>query len=163
MFGISPLGWLHTLGSLPAIPAAIYMLARYGRIEPASIAGRIYLIAMIIGSLSVFLVAKQPISNAIAVIALGSLLVGYGVSHIRALGRAARYIETISLSFSVLILMVPTVTETLTRVPNGNPILKSLDAPLLKAAQGSLLVLFLIGVTLQVIALRRGAGAKTAA
>ena len=26
MFGISPLGWLHTLGSLPAIPAAAYML-----------------------------------------------------------------------------------------------------------------------------------------
>jgi hypothetical protein len=34
MFGISPLGWLHTLGSLPAIPLAIYMFARYGRIVP---------------------------------------------------------------------------------------------------------------------------------
>ena len=30
MFGISPLGWIHTLGSLPAIPMAVYMFARYG-------------------------------------------------------------------------------------------------------------------------------------
>jgi hypothetical protein len=27
MFEISPLGWIHTLGSLPAIPVAVYMFA----------------------------------------------------------------------------------------------------------------------------------------
>jgi hypothetical protein len=60
MFGITPLGWLHTLGSLPAIPAAAYMIFRFGRIEPNSLAGRIYFICMLIGSLTIFLVAKAP-------------------------------------------------------------------------------------------------------
>src|SRR5436190_23605289 len=44
MFGISPLGWVHTLGSLPAVPVAIYMFARYGRIVPRSTAGAIYFV-----------------------------------------------------------------------------------------------------------------------
>jgi hypothetical protein len=40
MFGISSLGWVHTIGSLPAIPLAIYMLARYGRIRALRCRGR---------------------------------------------------------------------------------------------------------------------------
>jgi len=40
--GISPIGWLHTLGSLPAIPLAVYMLVRHGRIAPETAAGRAY-------------------------------------------------------------------------------------------------------------------------
>lgn len=68
MFGISPLGWVHTLGSLPAIPLALYMFLRYGRIVPASRAGRLYLLFMLIGALTTFLVAlyrnaaAQPVS-----------------------------------------------------------------------------------------------------
>ena len=62
MFGISPLGWLHTLGSLPAIPLAIYMFARHGRITPRSNAGVFYLASMVTGAVTVFLVAHQPIS-----------------------------------------------------------------------------------------------------
>ncbi len=44
MFGISPLGWVHTLGSLPAIPVAVYMFARHGRIVPRSKAGAVYFV-----------------------------------------------------------------------------------------------------------------------
>ncbi|WP_439863486.1 hypothetical protein [Pseudomonas antarctica] len=40
MLGISALGWLRTLGSLPAIPLAAYMFIRYGRIVPRSTPGR---------------------------------------------------------------------------------------------------------------------------
>ena len=39
---ISPLGWLHTVGSLPAIPLAIYMLVKHGRVAPNTKAGRAY-------------------------------------------------------------------------------------------------------------------------
>jgi hypothetical protein len=57
MFGISPLGWVHTLGSLPAIPLAIYMFARHGRIVPRSVPGALYFVSMLIGATTVFLVA----------------------------------------------------------------------------------------------------------
>ena len=78
MFGISALGWLHTLGSLPAIPLAAYMFVRHGRIVPRSRPGVAYLVFMLLGAGSVFLIARQPVSNAIALLTLALLLAGYG-------------------------------------------------------------------------------------
>jgi hypothetical protein len=154
MFGISPLGWLHTLGSLPAIPAAAYMLARHGRIVPRSVAGAVYFIAMVIGSATVFLIAHQPVSYAIGVITLVLLLAGYGVGRLR-IGRAALYIETICLSLTAFLLMLPTLTETLRRVPDGNPLVTDLNSPILLGAQTGLLVALMFGLTAQILYLRR--------
>ncbi|MDI7065271.1 hypothetical protein QMO17_28870, partial [Klebsiella pneumoniae] len=99
MFGISPLGWIHTLGSLPAIPMAVYMFARYGRIVPRSVAGKVYFVAMLIGSLTVFVIAHQGISYVIGVAALVLLLAGYGVAYLplRLPGRIGVYLETFCL------------------------------------------------------------------
>src|SRR3954470_23917191 len=113
MFGISPVGWVHTLGALPAIPAAAYMLVRHGRIVPRSGAGIVYFASMLIGALTVFLVAKQPPGAVIGALTLLLLLVGYGVGRFPALGRAGVYLETITLSLTTFLLMVPTVTEIL--------------------------------------------------
>ncbi|MGA4634861.1 hypothetical protein ACPA5B_13380 [Pseudomonas solani] len=155
MFGISPLGWLHTLGSLPAIPLALYMFARHGRIVPRSGAGLAYFVSMLLGAGTVFLVARQPVSNAIAVVTLVLLVAGYGVGRIGALGRARVYLETILLSLTAFLLMLPTVTEVLRRVPDGHPLVTDLHAPLLVGAQGSLLLALALGVTAQVVYLRR--------
>src|SRR5690554_2832060 len=107
MFGITPLGWVHTIGSLPATPLALYMFARYGRIVPRSPAGAIYFVSMIIGASTVFLVAHQPASFGIGVVTLALLLVGYSVGFTRILGRAGVYIETISLTLTAFLLLVP--------------------------------------------------------
>jgi hypothetical protein len=155
MFGISPLGWVHTLGSLPAIPAAAYMLARYGRIVPRSAAGAIYFVSMLIGASTVFLVAHQPISCGIGVTTLLLLLVGYGIGRL-GLGRASTYIETNCLSLTAFLLMLPTITETLRRVPDGHPLVSSPSAPLLLGAQVSLLLILIVGLTAQIIWLRNG-------
>ena len=121
MFGISPLGWVHTLGSLPALPLALYMFARHGRIVPRSRAGTIYFVSMLIGAGTVFLVAHQTASYGIGVATLLLLLAGYGAGLTTRLGRAGIFIETISLTLTAFLLMVPTVSETLRRVPDGNP------------------------------------------
>lgn len=155
MFGISPLGWLHTLGSLPAIPVMLYMFARYGRIVPRSVAGTIYLVAMLIGAASVFLVTHQPAGYVIGAVTLLLLAVGYSVGRIGAFGRAARYVETVSLSLTAFLLMLPTITEVLRRVPDGHPFVTELNAPLLLGAQGGLLVLLVVGLAAQIVALRR--------
>jgi len=155
MFGISPPGWIHTLGSLPAIPLAIYMFARYGRIVPRSRPGAIYFVSMLIGAATVFLVAHQPVSNAIGLVTLILLLAGYGVGLAQHLGRAGVYIETISLTLTTFLLMVPAVSETLRRVPDGHPLVTDLNSPMLIGAQASLLVALIVGITAQVIYLRR--------
>ena len=155
MFGISPLGWIHTLGSLPAIPVAAYMFVRYGRIVPRSLAGAIYFVSMLIGAVTVFLVAHEPAGYVIGAVTLVLLLAGYGVGHLHGLGRAARYIETVCLSLTAFLLMLPTVTEVLRRVPDGHPLVTDLKSPLLLGSQGSLLLVLIVGLTLQIIWLRR--------
>ncbi|UXS01185.1 hypothetical protein [Agrobacterium tumefaciens] len=158
MFGITPLGWLHTLGSLPAIPAAAYMIFRFGRIKPDSLAGRIYFICMLIGSLTIFLVAKAPVSPAIALVTLLCLIGGYTVHRLTFLGRLQKYVETLLLSLTVFLLMVPSVSETLRRVPDGHPIAASPDAIILKIALATVAATFLFGLAAQFIYLARYAG-----
>jgi hypothetical protein len=158
MFGISALGWVHTLGSLPAIPLAAYMFIRHGRIVPRSTAGRFYLASMLIGAFSVFLVAKQPVSNIIGVITLALLAAGYGVGRIAWLGRARVYLETIFLSLTAFFLMVPTVSETLRRVPDGHPFVTDLQSPVLIGAQGGIALVLVIGVAAQMFYLRKKGG-----
>lgn len=155
MFGISPMGWVHTLGSLPAIPLAIYMFARYGRIVPGSVSGIAYFIFMMVGAVTVFFVAHQAASYAVGAITIFLLLVGYGIGHIRIIGRAGRYLETIILSVTVFLLMLPTVTEILRRVPDGHPFVTDLKSPLLLGSQASLLVILVVGLIAQIVYLRR--------
>jgi len=157
MFGISPLGWLHTLGSLPAIPAALYMLVRHGRIVPRSGPGLVYFLSMLIGALTVFIVARQPVSPIIGAVTLVFLLTGYGVGRLPRAGAKARYVETICLSLSVFLLLLPTVTEVLRRVPDGHPLVTDPASPLLRGAHLSLLAALVIGLTAQILSLRRQA------
>ena len=51
--------------------------------------------------------------------------------------------------------MVPTLTETLRRVPYGHPLVTELNAPILLAYQASLLLALIIGLTAQILYLRR--------
>ena len=155
MFGISSLGWVHTIGSLPAIPAALYMFARHGRIMPRTGAGAVYFASMLIGALTVFLVAHQPVSYGIGAATLLLLLAGYGVGHLPIAKSVALYAETILLSVTAFLLMVPTVSETLRRVPDGHPIVTDLKSPILLGAQAAIVVALIVGVTAQIIHLRR--------
>jgi hypothetical protein len=131
------------------------MLVRHRRIVPRSGPGRVYLVSMLIGATTVFLVAHQPASYGIAVATLLFLLAGYGARRLKILGRAAKYVETICLSLTAFLLMLPTVTEILRRVPDGHPLVSDLHAPLLVGSQGALLVILAVGVTAQVVGLRR--------
>lgn len=155
MFGVSSLGWVHTLGSLPAIPVALWMFASHGRIVPRSRLGAVYFASMLVGAATVFLVAHQPVSYGIGAVTILLLLAGYGAERILGHRRATGYMETLCLSLSAFLLMLPTVTEILRRVPDGHPLVTDLGSPLLRGAQGSLLVVLIVGLTAQIIHLRR--------
>lgn len=155
MFGVSSLGWVHTLGSLPAIPVALWMFASHGRIVPRSRLGAVYFASMLVGAATVFLVAHQPVSYGIGAVTILLLLAGYGAEWILGHRRATGYMETICLSLSAFLLMLPTVTEILRRVPDGHPLVTDLGSPLLRGAQGSLLVVLIVGLTAQIIHLSR--------
>jgi len=155
--GISPIGWLHTLGSLPAIPLAAFMLAKHGRIAPQTRAGRAYFWFMLLGVLTVYPIAHQPVSSIVATVTLVVLLLGYGLSRWSRTGSIWRYVETASLSISVFLLMVPTLSESLRRLPVGHPLVTDMKDPLLLGAQGALLLALVVGIPVQLRALyKRG-------
>lgn len=156
MLGISTIGWIHTLGSLPAVPLAIYLLWKYGRIEPRSSAGKAYFVFMLIGALTVFPIAHNGVGIGIAGATLVLLLIGFGVRMRPTASRAALYVETISLSLSVFLLLLPTVTELLRRVPPGDPIVADLASPVLRAGHLALVSGLIIGLIAQIRAIRRG-------
>jgi hypothetical protein len=152
---LSALGWFHTLGSLPAVPLALYLLARYGRIPPERRWGKAFLVFMFIGAVSGVFVVQSPPGAAVAALSLISLTIGSTIGFIRPLERHRWWIETSALSVSVFTLFLPSVTETLTRLPAGDPIADSPEAPLVVAFQAALLLILIVGLTLQLLFLRR--------
>lgn len=155
MFGISPLGWIHTLGSLPAIPAAAYMFSRFGRIVPRSSAGTVYFVSMLIGGVTIFLIAHQSVSYIIAFVTLALLLVGYGVGRLPWPQTPKGYVETISLTLTAFLLMLPTLSETLRRVPDGHPFVTDPKSPILLGVMVALGLLLIAGLTAQIIYFRK--------
>jgi hypothetical protein len=69
------------------------------------------------------------------------------VGHLAWLGRARAYLETVFLSLSAFFLVVPTVSETLRRVPDGHPFVTDLQSPVLIGAQAGIALVLVIGVT----------------
>jgi len=110
---------------------------------------------MLIGAVSVFLVAHQAVSYGIAVATLVFLLAGYGVGRLPTARSAAVYAETMFLTITTFLLMVPTVSETLRRVPDGHPFVTDLKSPLLLGAQGALFAMLIVGLIVQIVYLRR--------
>jgi hypothetical protein len=108
---------------------------------------------MLLGVLTVYPIAHQPISSIVATVTLVVLLLGYGISRWPMAKRFGKYIETISLSISVFLLMVPTVSESLRRLPVGDPLVTDLKDPLLLGAQGALFLALIVGIPLQMRAL----------
>ena len=160
---LSALGWVHTLGSLPAIPLALYLLARYGRVPPEKTLGKVFLGFMFVGAISGVLVIKSMPGVAISVLSLGSLIIGSTIGRFPPLARHCWWIQTVALSTAVFTLFLPSVTETLTRLPAGRPIADSPQAPLVVTFQLSLLVLLIVGMALQLIFLRRAVRARVMA
>jgi len=72
---------------------------------------------------------------------------------IRFLGRSAVYLQTLAMSFSFMLLLVPGTNETLSRLPVGHPLASGIDSPIVKSALAGLFVLFLIGTAYQMFKL----------
>lgn len=155
---MTPFGIFHTALSVPAIPLGLVALARFGKIDPATRVGKWYLASMLAGSVSAFgfIVTKGFTPAQVLTFAtLFVLAAGMLARQAEWLGRAARYVETLSLSASYLLLMVFTTTETLTRVPVGHPFAANAQSPELLPVRLGLLLAFLVGVAYQVYELRR--------
>ena len=80
---------------------------------------------------------------------LGALLVGTTAATTKLFGKLSRYVQALSFTATLLFHAIPAVTDALMRLPPGDPILDSIEDPILRLCYLALLVAFLIGVSLQ--------------
>lgn len=148
---ISPLGWLHTgLGAI-AIISGIITLAKFREISLATRSGQVYLLTTLITAVSALGIYQHGVfgpGHVLAVMTLLALAVGTFAAKKEILG-VSRYLQAISYSATLLFHSIPAVTDGLLRLPVGDPVLTSIDDPVLKMCYLGLFVLFLIGITLQ--------------
>jgi hypothetical protein len=152
---ISTFGLLHTTVSVLPIFLGLFAFARDGKIDPGNRVGKLYLLTMFLGSVTSwgFLPSKGFTPGQALTLATLALLF-LGTLTLRGRWREAGYVQTISLSASYLLLMVFTTTETLTRLPVGNPFASGANDPALIPVRLALLVAFLLGLGYQLLKLR---------
>jgi len=151
MFGLTPLGTVHTLISLVAVAAGAIALIRDGKISWKNAIGKTYVITTIMVCLTGFGIFQhggfgKP--HALGVITLLVLGVVYAASR-KSFGGVSPYVETIGYSMTFFFHIVPGITESATRLPLNAPLASGPEDPRIQMAIGICFVLFLIGAAVQ--------------
>jgi uncharacterized membrane protein len=158
MFGLTPLGTIHTAISLVAVVAGLMAFWRDKAIDPNNRLGMVYLISTVLTCLTGFGIFQHGgfgKAHMLGIVTLLTLLVAGGAGWRGWFGRAAPYVATVGYSLSFFFHWIPAVTETSTRLPLGAPWLPNAEARELQTISGLLFLLFLIGAGWQVARLRR--------
>jgi hypothetical protein len=157
MFGLTPLGTIHTAISLVALASGFLALLRHHAISPREKVGRLYIWMTVLTCLTGFGIFQHGGFGAPHVLGILTL-VTLGLAGLAAatprLGRAAPYVETSLYSTTFFFHFIPGVTETFTRLPAGAPLFTSPEDPKLAAVIGVLFLLFLAGAGWQLYWLR---------
>lgn len=147
-----PIGWFHLVVGITALVSGGITLAKYKEISLKTRSGQIYLATTLITAgtaLVIFQHGRFTPAHVLAVMTLGALAVGMMAEIMKPFGKWSRHLQALSYSATLLFHFVPAVTDGLMRLPVGDPVLTSIEDPILKWCYRGLLVIFLVGVTLQ--------------
>jgi uncharacterized membrane protein len=158
---IIPLGWFHIVIGIIALSSGGYTLARFKEISPRTRSGQIYLATTLITAgtaLAIFQRGEFGPGHGLAVMTLVALAVGTVAATMKLFGKLSRHVQAVSYSATLLFHCIPAVTDGLLRLPAGDPVASSIEDPILKMCYLGLLVLFLIGISLQLRWIQRQPG-----
>lgn len=157
MFGLTPLGIVHTAISLVAVAAGIAAFIKYNEITLQTRSGTLYVWTTVTTCLTGFGIFQHGgfgAPHALGILTLLVLAVAAAAERRSLFGAASRYVAVLSYSLTFFFHMVPAFTETATRLPASAPLASGPDDPNLKAAIGCAFLVFLLGTFLQVRRLR---------
>ena len=149
---IIPLGWFHTAIGIIALISGGFTLARFKEISLQTRSGQIYLTTTFITALTalaIFQHGEFGPGHGLAVMTLLALGVGTIAATKKPFGKFSRHVQAVSYSATLLFHCIPAVTDGLLRLPVGDPVLSSIEDPILKMSYLGLLAVFLVGVSLQ--------------
>ena len=147
-----PLGWFHTILGIIALVSGVVTLVKYKEISLQRRSGQLYLAATLITAgtaLFIFQRGEFGPGHALGVLTLLALATGAIAEKLKPIGKWSRHLQALSYSATLLFHCLPAVTDGLMRLPLGNPVVTSFEDPLLKTCFLVLLVMFLVGITLQ--------------
>lgn len=153
-----PLGWFHTAMGVIALLSGGYTLYVFKEITLQTRSGRIYLAATLVTAATALAIYQRGAfgpGHILAVMTLGALALGTLAGSTRLFGRFSRYLRAFCYTATLLFHSVPAVTDGLLRLPVGDPVLTTVDDPLMRGSHLTLLVLFLVGVTIQLRWIRK--------
>lgn len=152
IMGLSNLGIFHTIIGIVAIISAFLSLFKSGKINLDALTGKVYFYFTLISSLTALGLSSVKGINPGHVLAL-MIVIFVSTAYffnVRKKGKNGyRLIENFLLSFSFFLSLIPTVNETLSRVPVGNPIASGPKDPIIGVSILTILVLFIIGSIIQ--------------
>jgi uncharacterized membrane protein YfcA len=155
---LTNLGIFHTIIGVMAIIGAILSYSSYGRINLDKKSGLIYFYGTVITSLTALGISKHGGFNPGHVFALFIVLlvaVAYYLHRKKPGNNKARYFENFAMAFSLFLSMIPTINETLTRIPVSHPLAKDVKDPLIIRSLFATLAVFIAGAIYQVIKQRK--------
>ena len=155
---MTPLGWFHTILGMIALVSGLISFLRYGFIQSTHRPGQIYLAATLITAASALGIYNQGgfgIAHVLALLTLGAMAVGAAAERTSLFGALSSYAQAVTYSATFLFHMIPAITDGLLRLPVGNPILDSIESPILRGFYLAFLALYCAGVAWQLMTLRK--------
>lgn len=152
--GLSVLGIFHTIIGVVAIISALISFVRFGKVNLNHITGKLYFYFTIITSVTALGISKHGGFNAghaLSLVILILISIAFYLHSKKEGNNKARYFENFLMSFSFLLSMLPTVNETLTRVPVGHPLAKDINDPLIGKTLLVIFILFIAGSVYQIV------------
>tara|TARA_A100001015_G_scaffold105800_1_gene117455 strand:- start:555 stop:1040 length:486 start_codon:yes stop_codon:yes gene_type:complete len=155
---ITFLGWIHTGCGIAAILIGAYALNKYKVISFSERAAKIYLLLTLITASTALAIYNQGgfrIAHVLAILTLLALIAGTIVEKTYMLGSLSKYFFTLCYTSTLLFHMIPAITDTLRRLPVGDPFATSLDDPLVISLHILFFVIFIFLYVWQVQWLKR--------
>ena len=155
---ITFLGWIHTGCGIAAILIGFYALNKYKVISFSERAAKIYLLLTLITASTALAIYNQGgfrIAHVLAILTLLALIAGTIVEKTYMLGSLSKYFFTFCYTSTLLFHMIPAITDTLRRLPVGDPFATSLDDPLVVSSHILFFVIFIFSYLWQVQWLKR--------
>ncbi len=155
---ITALGWFHTGIAIIALLAGLYSLVKYKFIKPANRSAQIYLLCTFLAAASSLMIFNQggfgP-AHILGILTLLALFGGFAVKKIPLFAPVADYLEALCFSATFLFHMIPAITDTMLRLPVGDPFATTIEDPRIFAFYILFVVLFVIGFAAQCLILRK--------
>ncbi len=155
---ITFLGWIHTGCGIAAILIGVYALNKYKVISFSERAAKIYLLLTLITASTALAIYNQGgfrIAHVLAILTLLALMAGTIVEKTYMLGSLSKYFFTLCYTSTLLFHMIPAITDTLRRLPVGDPFATSLDDPLVVSFHILFFLIFIFSYVWQVQWLKR--------